>query len=159
MSGRRCEFEDAVVDAVKSGDWTPELRAHRDGCLSCAELTLVVAALTADAEALVAPDTPLPDAGVIWLRSRLAVRERDVRRATRAITWVQRATVAVVAAIGLAFAPSLWSLLKRGLAALDLGTAAAGLPRAADSPILVLTACLVVLGWLAFSELSALPKN
>lgn len=159
MSGRPCVFEEAVADAVKSGDWTPDLRAHRDGCLSCAELTLVVAALTADAEGLAALETPLPDAGVIWLRSRLAARERDFHRATRAITWVQRATVAVVAAIGLAFAPGLLGLAARLYSSLIAPSPTLDLPPAAGSPLLVLVASMVVLGLLAVFELTAVGED
>ena len=158
MSRGSCPFEDAVRNAARSGRWTPDLEVHRDGCMTCAEMTLVVAALTMDAESLVRDDLPVPDPGFLWLRSRVADRQGRFERATRAIVWLQRVTVAAAAAIGVAFVPNLWGLLQRSLAALDLG-AAAGLPRSAGSPTLVLAACVLVLGWLAFSELSALPKS
>ena len=45
MNTKPCSYEEAVTAAVRSGNWSPELKAHRDGCLVCAELTLVVAAL------------------------------------------------------------------------------------------------------------------
>lgn len=43
-----CPFEASVADAARSGEWSPELEAHRNGCLTCAEVTLVAVALAAD---------------------------------------------------------------------------------------------------------------
>jgi hypothetical protein len=127
--------------------------------MSCAEVTLVVAAMAADAEELMDLDRPLPDSGVIWFRAQLADRENMLRRATRAIVWVQRATIAAVAAVGLAFAPGLWAAVKGFAAGVDLGSAAGNLPRAAGSPILVVVTSLLVLGGLALWELTAVGEN
>jgi hypothetical protein len=150
-----CPHEEAVAAAARSGDWSPELRLHRDGCMTCAELTLVVAALAADAEELMDDQRPLPDPGVMWLRARLANRENAFHRATRAIVVVQRATVAVVAATGLAFAPGLWRFIRGAVSSLSLSPSVQGLPRAAGSPLLVLVVSLTVLGALALWELTA----
>jgi hypothetical protein len=159
MKSESCVHEDAVANAVRTGAWSPELRAHRDGCMICAELTLVVAAMAADAEQLVDEAIPLPDPGVLWFRAQLAERERVFKRATRAIVWVQRAAITVVAAIGLAFAPGLWGLIGKFVAGLNLGSAAAELPRAAGSPTLVLVTSLLVLGGLALWELTMAHGN
>lgn len=159
MNVKSCPREEAVTAAARSGEWTPELRAHRDGCLTCAELTLVVSVLAADAEELASLEKPLPDPGVIWLRSRLASRERDFLRATRAITWVQRATVAVVAAVGLAFVPELWSQVARVYSNLSISAPDLDLPRAAGSPLLVLVVSMLVLGLLAVFELTATGES
>ena len=159
MKKQLCAHEDAVAAAATSGVWTPELRAHRDGCMTCAELTLVVAALAADAEQLADEAIPLPDPGVLWFRAQLAERERAFKRATSAIVWVQRAAIVVVAAIGLTFAPGLWALIGKFVAGLELGSAAAELPRAAGSPTLVLVTSLLVLGGLALWELTAAHEN
>lgn len=159
MKIQTCIHEDAVAAAAKTGVWRPELQAHRDGCLTCAELTLVVAAMAADAEELMNLTNPLPDPGVIWLRARLAERERNFRRATRAIVWVQRATIAAVAAVGLVFAPGLWTWIRGLVTDLDLASAAAGLPRAAGSPTLVMVMSLLVLGGLALWELTAVSEG
>jgi len=149
-----CPHEKAVAAAARSGDWSPELRLHRDGCLTCAELTLVAAALAADAEELTDDPRPLPDPGVIWLRARLAKRENTFDRATRPIVMVQRATIVVFAAIGLAFAPGLWTLVREGFSSLSFNPSIQGLPRAAGSPLLVLVVSLTVLGALALWELT-----
>ena len=150
-----CPHEEAVASAARTGDWSPELRAHRDGCMTCAELTLVVTALAADAEELMNDPRALPDAGVMWLRARLANREQKFHRATRAIVVVQRATLAVAVAIGLAFAPGLWNVVHGAFSGLSLNLSIQGLPRAAGSPLLVLVISLTVLGALALWELTA----
>jgi hypothetical protein len=154
-----CPHEEAVATAARSGDWSPELEAHRDGCLTCAELTLVVAALAADAEELAGIEAPLPDPGSIWLRARLASRERDYIRATRAIVWVQRATIAAAIAVGLAFVPGLWILVKGAISGLDLSSPVANLPNTAGSPLLVFVISMLVLGGLAVWELTFAQEN
>jgi hypothetical protein len=159
MTDHRCPFEAAVSQAARSGDWNEELRAHRVECRTCAEQTLVVAALAADAEDLTNLESPLPDPGVIWFRAQLADREIRFERATRAIVWVQRATIAAAAAVGLFFAHGYWPTIKGFVGRLDLGSAAAELPRAADSPLLVLALSLLVLGGLALWELTAVHEN
>ena len=159
MTTKPCPHEEAVAAAARSGEWSPELGTHRDGCLSCAELTLVVVALAADAEELAGIDAPLPDPAPIWLKARLASRERDYRRATRAIVWVQRAAVAVALAVGLAVVPGLWSALKGAFSGLDLSSPVVDLPRAAGSPLLVLVVSILVLGGLALWELTAAQEN
>jgi hypothetical protein len=159
MTTTSCSYEDAVTAAARSGDWSPELKAHRDGCLTCAELTLVVAALAADAEELAAIDTPLPDSALIWLRARLATRERQYQHATRAIVWVQRAAVAVALGVGLAFVPGLWNLVKGAFSSLDLSLPVSDLPRAAGSPLLVIVVSMLVLGGLALWELTVAQEN
>jgi hypothetical protein len=159
MSKTSCPHEEAMSVSARSGEWSEELKAHRDGCLSCAELTLVVAALAADAEELAAIDEPLPDPAPIWLRARLASRERQYERATRAIVWVQRAAVAVALAVGLAFAPGLWELVSGTFSGLDLSISAPNLPRSAGSPLLVLVVSMLVLGGLALWELTAAQEN
>ena len=159
MTTKQCPHEEAVTGAARSGDWSPELKAHRDGCLTCAELTLVVAVLAADAEEMAAMDAPLPDPAPIWLRARLASRERQFHRATRAIVWVQRAAVAVAFAIGIAFAPGLWEIASGAFAGLSLTISAPDLPRSAGSPLLILVVSLVVLGLLAVFELTSAQEN
>ena len=159
MTDRACPYEESVTEAARSGKWGSELEEHRNGCLSCAELTLVVAAFTTDAETLEALDAPLPDPSAIWLRARLAARERDFHRATQAIVWVQRAAIAAALAVGMAFTPGLWKVAKSAMAGLDLASPLADLPRAAGSPLLVVIISMVVLGGLAFLEFTSMSEG
>jgi hypothetical protein len=119
----------------------------------------VVAAFATDAEMLDALETPLPDPSSIWLRARLATRERDFHRATRIIVWVQRAAVAVALGLGMAFTPGLWRAARSAVAGLDLASPLANLPRAAGSPLLVVVASLMVLSALAFMEFTSLSEH
>jgi len=155
MTHAECPHEKAVLAAVRSGEWSPELEEHRNGCLSCAELTVVVAALTNDAKALMAMQEPVPDPSPVWLRARLASKERDFQRATRAIVWVQRAAVGLALGIGVAFAPNVWHTLKTAAASLDLGSPVLDVPRAAGSPLLIVVCSMMILGLLAAWELIA----
>jgi len=159
MTDKACPYEESVTKAARSGKWSSELEEHRNGCLGCAELTLVVAAFTTDAEMLEALDAPLPDPSAIWLRARLATRERDFQRATRAIVWVQRAAVAVALAVGMAFTPGLWKVAKSAMTGLNLASPLADLPRAAGSPLLVVVISMIVLGGLAFLEFTSLSEG
>ena len=159
MSTTSCPHEETVLAAARSGDWSPELKAHRESCMACAELTLVVAALAADAEELEAIDVPLPDPTSIWLRASLASRERDFQRATRAIVWVQRAAIAVGLAIGIAFAPGLWRLVAGVFAKLGSTVSLPNLSQASGSPLLVFVVSLLVLGGLALWELTVAQEN
>jgi hypothetical protein len=159
MTQKSCPNEDAVVAAARSGNWSPELAAHRNSCLSCAELTLVVAVLARDAEGLDDMEIPLPEPGPIWLRAHLASRERDFQRATRAIVWVQRATIAVFIALGFVFVPRLWDSFKTAFSRVALSLPTVDLPRTAGSPLLVFVICMLVLGALALWELTAAQEN
>lgn len=152
MSRTSCRYEKAVSEAARSGEWTKELLAHREGCLVCAELTLVVAALTTDAEALTADPRPLPEAEAIWLRARLAARRRTFERATRPIVWMQRLALIVAGGVGLTAAPRLWGLVCGMVEGADL--LAGSLPRAAGSPLLVLIGSALVLGGLFVWEMT-----
>jgi hypothetical protein len=159
MSTPSCPHEEAIAAAARTGEWSEDLKAHRDGCLSCAELTLVVAALAADAEELAAMDAPLPDPAPIWLRARLASRERQYERATRAIVWVQRAAVAVVFTVAIAFAPGVWEFVSEMFSGINLDISAPNLPRAAGSPLIVLVVSMLVLGLMAVFELTSAQEN
>ena len=159
MKPENCPHENAIAAAARSGEWSPELRAHRDGCMTCAELTLVTAAMALDAEALMDESLPLPDPGVIWLRARLQEKEHDFQRATRAIVWVQRATLAVVAAAGLAFAPGFLGSVKSVFSGFQFSVPLSDYPGAASSPMLVIVVSMLVLGGLALWEMTAAHGN
>lgn len=155
MSREACSYEDRVAAAASTGRWSPEVDAHRRECLSCAELSMVVAALELDAVELTGIDEPLPDPSAVWLRATLATRERDFRRATRAIAWVQRAAVAVTLAVGIFVAPDLLGPLADAIRGFSFSLPTAQLPRALGSPLMVLVASFVILGWLALWELTS----
>jgi hypothetical protein len=152
MNRTSCSYETAVSAAARSGEWSEELLAHREECLVCAQLTLVVAALHADAGALNADPRPLPLAEAIWLRARLDGRRRKFELATRPIVWMQRLALIVAGGAGLTFAPKLWGLVRGMISTAD--PLAGSLPRTAGSPLLVLIISALVLGGLFVWELT-----
>jgi hypothetical protein len=158
-SHESCPYEDAIARASVSGEWNEELTAHRDGCLTCAELTLVAAALATDAETLLSDPRPLPDPAVIWVRAQLAEREEILKKATRGIAFVQRTALAVVAAVVIAFAPALWRAINSVASALQGSAPSLEVPRSAGSPILVIVMSMVVLGGLALWEMTFAREN
>ncbi|RLE21607.1 MAG: hypothetical protein DRJ65_15705 [Acidobacteria bacterium] len=153
MSG--CRYETDVVTAARDGSWTEALRDHAASCLGCAETALVVAALTQDVEALALDDTPLPDPKIIWIRSRLKLRQERSFQATRVITWVQRLTIVCVAAVAIFFGPGLRELIS-GLRTLLPTAALADLPLLISGPSAVLGLTFVVMALMAlWNERSA----
>lgn len=157
MRPDRCAFEDEVARAARNGRWSEQIAAHRDRCPACAEVAVVAAALASDADELAAHAPPLPDPGLIWLRARLAVRERQVKRAVRWISVVQKAALVCTVAVALAFAPEVWRSADVVLSRLNFdGSALAG---GAGFPIPVLVGSIVLLGILALAELTGLPER
>jgi hypothetical protein len=153
----RCPNEDAVARAVGSGKWNEELAGHRDRCPICTEVSMVVAALAADADELAAHAPPPPDPGLIWLRSRLAARERQVKKATRWISVVQKTALASTVSVAIAFAPQVWRSLTEAVSRVDVEPAV--LTGNAGFPIPMLVGSIILLGILAVAELTVLPER
>ncbi len=131
------------------------IRDHAAFCLGCAETALVVAALTEDADTLVLEDVPLPDPKIIWIRSRLKARQERSFRASRVITWAQRAMIVCALAVGASFGPGLRGLLS-GLRTLVPTAALADLPLLISGPTVVLGLTFVVMALMAlWNERSA----
>jgi hypothetical protein len=157
MRPDRCAFEDEVVRAARNGRWSEQLAAHRDRCPICAEVSLVAAALAADAEELVVDAPAPPDPGLIWLRARLAARERQVRKATRVISVVQKIAIVCTVSVALSFAPAVWRSLTEAVSRVDVEPAV--LTGGTGFPIPVLVGSVILLGILAVAELTALPER
>ncbi len=156
MRSDRCSLDEAVARAARAGRWTDELAAHRDGCAICSEVSLVAAALATDADALASGAQALPDPGIIWLRARLAARERQAKRATRWITMVQKAALACAVSVAIAFAPEAWQSMGHALSTVGFeasaGTGGSGFPFPA------LVGSLILLGVLALAELTGVKE-
>lgn len=157
MRLERCPNEDAVARAAGSGNWNEELAGHRDRCPICAEVSMVVAALAADGDEFAAHAPPPPDPGLIWLRSRLAARERQVKKATRWISLVQKSALVCTVSVVIAFAPQVRRLVAEAVSRVDVEPAV--LTGGAGFPIPVLVGSIILLGILAVAELTALPER
>ena len=109
MKQMGCEHENRVLRAMRSGNWTAELRQHTAGCADCSEAMRVAEALQAEAERSEMQCHP-PDPHWILERSRRLAREAAVRRMSRLLKAMR-----MLAAI-YAMAAGVW--LTRGYAAL-----------------------------------------
>ncbi len=93
MSRLRCEHENDVSRAVRSGFWSAGLEEHAESCATCSEVRAVSEALLGESEhmGLVAR---VPEAEFVWIearrRARLHLRHRAELwfRALRALTGV-----------------------------------------------------------------------
>ena len=94
-----CDREQELLTALRSGNWTPDLRAHFAACDSCAEL-----AITADFmhQAAATLHTHVPPAGLVWWKSQLRARRDAAHAAARPVLIAERAAaiVALLGAIG-----------------------------------------------------------
>ncbi len=115
MSAPSCSAEEAVLAALRSGEWEDDLRAHVAGCQACSETVLVAGALVTDARA-VEHARPLPDPGAIWLDARLRARRLSIDRATRPIAVMRRLAVAGAAGAMVVAGTALHADLARWLA-------------------------------------------
>ncbi|MBL0157537.1 MAG: hypothetical protein IPP47_10625 [Bryobacterales bacterium] len=123
-----CDREQELLAALRSGNWTPELRAHLAACESCAD-----AAITAEFlhQAAATADPHVPPAGLVWWKAQLRARRESAQAAARPVLIAERAA-AIVALLG-AVGALAWLSSDSTLAALAgivalvlLTTAAAG---------------------------------
>lgn len=155
---KNCGYEEAVMTAVRSGQWSDELLEHRESCLVCAEVTLVASLLINDAESLDAEEVAIPDPRILWLRASLEKRRNVTLQATQVISWMQRATVVATVGVLAFFAPNLLSMFKGAGYQLLGSLARPDLPATVAGPVLVLfltfsTLALMAL-WNEFAERS-----
>jgi hypothetical protein len=78
----KCEREQQVIEATRSGLWASSLRAHLQNCALCTQTELIAASLQEDAANAVRV-LDLPPAGMVWRRAQARRREGALRRATR----------------------------------------------------------------------------
>lgn len=137
-----CKHETEVIRALRTSEWTTELRLHGAECQDCSQTLRLAEALREEARRAEIHCTP-PDPYWILQRSRRMAREIAMRRMTRLLA-VMRALAAVYVA-----AAAVW--LLRGYAALQYREVAAAMHGAASGFALmgamVAAACVVVGLW------------
>ncbi len=95
-----CDREQELLTALRTGAWTPDLRAHFAACESCAETAITSEFLR---QAAAAADSTVPPAGLVWWKAQLRARREAARAAARPVLIAERA-VAVVALLGAVWA-------------------------------------------------------
>jgi hypothetical protein len=124
MNKMECAREQAVVEAVTSGQWTEELRSHASNCEVCADVVEVVHALHSD-YAVASHEARIPSAGLVWWRAELRARREAMQAAQRPMTLVQAfggaCTAGVLIAVLIQTRPWLMEWLPSGpIDAVDL---------------------------------------
>jgi len=89
-----CDRENAIVEAVRSGEWTPELTTHRETCTVCADAALVAEFLRTEEEVAV------PDAGLLWWKAQIRRKLEVQEQVLKPVRWAERAFA--VALVGVA---------------------------------------------------------
>jgi hypothetical protein len=82
MSVTSCSYETAVGDAVRTGQWSPELRAHAVRCAECSDVARVAEWL-GEVATRVLRNQSLPDPTYLWLRAQLERRARETQTVSR----------------------------------------------------------------------------
>jgi hypothetical protein len=97
MKEERCRFEEKIVQASRTGNWTDELLAHAAECRACEEVALVASYLC-ESSNVARLGAELPDAGRIWWKAQAARKAEAMERALRPIVWARRFAFGVFAA-------------------------------------------------------------
>jgi hypothetical protein len=103
MNDFGCDRETNVLDALRSGDLSPELLSHVSQCVACTDLMLVSQFLQSQSNGSSEPG--LPDASLIWRKAQLRRRREALARATWPIRAVRgvAAMASIVATLWIVF--------------------------------------------------------
>lgn len=96
MSRSRCDQEEEVRSALRTGLWTAELNGHLESCAVCGETKLVAERLVQYAAALRAEQEP-GAADRIWRRAQMARQRMDLQRATRPLIFMKALSLGFMA--------------------------------------------------------------
>lgn len=127
-----CDREQELLAALRSGNWTPELRAHFAACDYCAELAITVEFMQQAAATATPHVTP---AGIVWWKAQLRARREAAQAAARPVLIAERAS-AVVALLG-AVGAMAW-LSSAATSAAIAGIVALGLLTTAAAGVVIL---------------------
>jgi len=144
MNHPNCSYEHDVLDAVRSGSFSDELRVHAMECPECTELVLVAGIMNRGAARL-GDIGPLPDAGYVWWRANLEQREKQSRRATGIITLVQRVALVAGGVLTFVLLRNLLPELAQWGESLKSSAEVLSIPISMTSPSLVILVCLGLL--------------
>jgi hypothetical protein len=108
MKNEHCAFEEKIVAANRSGQWSEELLAHVGECQVCEEAALVSDYLC-ESSMSAGADAALPNPSVIWSRAQAAANAAAIERALRPIVWARRFAFGVGAAAMVFAVVLMWS--------------------------------------------------
>ena len=151
MTARDCPRSDAVVDAVRSGEWTDELRAHVASCADCSELALVSGFIARHA-AEMQPAQPLLDPRFVWWRAQLRAHSDAAERVARIIGRIQTAAALSTGALGVLVVMRFWPQIAEWTSRVVAVLAPSSLPADMAPPWLVIAASLGLLAMLILMD-------
>lgn len=100
MNRDRCECERKVINALRAGVWTVELKQHVVGCAACRETQRVAGSLLQYASGLRMESTS-QDADAIWQRAKAERQTMALKRATRPLIFMRGLSAGCVVALAL----------------------------------------------------------
>jgi len=132
-----CTREQDVLDAVASGRWSGELRAHAASCAVCADVADVARAFRDDEAwgpgGLGGSNIQVPPSGRVWWRAELRARQEAARAAAAPIGVVHAVAAICAAALALVVAGLQWPRVADALG--SVWTWAGSLPATAAHPL------------------------
>ena len=147
-----CDREPDILEAVLSGHWPHDVRAHARACPICSDVALAADLLRSE-QAEAVHEAPVPTAGQVWWRATMRRRAEASATAARPITLIQGVAGASAAGACAAFVTVAWSSVEQPLGRIvaaigrdRLPTDALAWPAAATLPAIVSLALIVAAG-------------
>ncbi|MFL6244387.1 MAG: hypothetical protein ACJ74H_00055 [Thermoanaerobaculia bacterium] len=102
-----CPRAQEALELVRAGRWpdgcSDETRTHIASCADCGDTVQVASMIAADYHAAIRT-ARVPGSGLVWWRAQRRAREEAERTATRVVTFVQGASVAIGVTVAVAIA-------------------------------------------------------
>lgn len=76
MNNETCRFEEQVIDAIGSNDWTADLRSHAASCPVCHPTLKAASAMRRLSASLAGAEYPPVNHRALWFRAQIVRRER-----------------------------------------------------------------------------------
>lgn len=144
----KCELEQQVAAATRSGIWPAELEHHIAACPPCSESRRVAQLFLQHAATTSAQSQP-PAANIVWQKLQAQRRQQALTRAARCMTLLRIMAALYAVALAAWYIPQLWHAqpapLSTTLSALSSGIVFTGVVTAVVAVVLG-SCCLVLLG-------------
>jgi hypothetical protein len=114
-----CETEPLIVQAIRSGEASPELVAHAQACPVCSEVWSIAGFLREEANLAAHEVNALPDPGLIWRKAQARAREQALAKATMPIRMMRTCAI-VLAIFAMPWLVSQWTQVSTWLHQLGL---------------------------------------
>jgi hypothetical protein len=114
MNQESYQHENSLMHAMRTGQWTKELRAHVSECSRCKETEMASRFMNSVAQSF-NRDNAFPDPGRIWLKSRVVNQDQLEERAMSPIILAQAAVKYGLSAMLLFLIVQAWSVVEAAI--------------------------------------------